>query len=583
MATQNTFLRGLLTKRPFYRISPENAKTVRWTFTDRMERTVTRDKVLMREVTQADFIRELDTDSHAINSQEIYKTYWQKDEDGKFYEADFPRYAFPFQQEILDDRLARLTGNDIQFELADIDNEHRGWETFNRHKAGWADKGMERAWHYLAKSVLSTGDGAFVGILDNGVFRWKVLSFAAGDVLYPHYDIRTGRMDVFARTYTNYDNEGNTRHYIDVWDDAYYYRFIDSIENDNKDSKDKLDGFDTSGYTLETKEKHGFNEIPVSYKRCETGPCWSPVQELIEHYEAAFSRLAQSNHEFGLPILGLYGDGQDMQELATSDMSYASKIFLIPSEGKAEFLNRQDASSAYKTELDELRKKIYEGAMVVKAPELKSGDTPAAAIKLLYSDSYNKALLEAEEYDECVQEMVRIFRWGYGIECEHRLDFANTRIVFYIRPFIPINDQEVTNNLAMAVQNGFCSKQTASEKFYHATPNEWHRLLQEKHDEQMHQLLIEEQRLEIQQENTIETQEQLSEIQTEAQIDVINAQNNEEDKESGDDDNTKKARSRKGSVATGRGSGRPNKSGRTYDDSRNWAGRNNWDEWNQSH
>ena len=586
MATQNTLLRGLLTKKPFFRISPDNAKAVGWTFTDATERTVTKDKVLMREVTQADFIRELDTDAHAINSRDVYKTFWQKDDDGKFYEADFPRYAFPFQQEILDDRLARLTGNDIQFELVDIDNGNIGWETYNRHKAGWADKGMERAWHYIAKSVLSTGDGAFVGILDKGTFRWKVLSFTNGDTLFPHYDIRTGRMDVFARTYSNYDDEGNSRHYIDVWDDTYYYRFIDGAGDKESEKKDSLEGFDTSGYVLETKEVHGFEKIPVAYKRNDSGPCWAPVQELIEHYEAAFSRLAQSNHEFGLPILGLYGDGQEMQELATSDMSYASKIFLIPSEGKAEFLNRQDASSAYKTELDELRKKIYEGAMVVKAPELKSGDTPAAAIKLLYSDSYNKALLEAEEYDECMQEMVRIFRWGYGIECEHRLDFTNTRIVFYIRPFIPINDQEVTNNLALAVQNGFCSKQTASEKFYHATPNEWRRLLQEKHDEQMHQLLIEEQRLEIQQENTVETQEQLSEIQTEAQIDVIHAQNDTEEnaKDSDDDEeDAKKVRSRKGSVATGRGRGRPNTSGRTYDSNRNWAGRNNWDRWNQTH
>ena len=44
-----------------------------------------------------------------------------------------------------------------------------------------------------------------------------------------------------------------------------------------------------------------------------------------------------------------------------------------------------------------------------------------------------------------------------------RLAFINTRIVAYISPYIPINDAEMIQNLSMAVQNGFLSKQTASD------------------------------------------------------------------------------------------------------------------------
>lgn len=550
--------------------------------TNTAESSVTADKVIRTIVTQADFIRELDTDSHAINNKELYKSYMQKDEDGLYYEVDIPRYAFPFQQEILDDRLARLTGNDIQFDLADIDKGEKGYETYDRFKAGWADKGMERAWHYLAKSVLSTGDGAFVGILDNGKFYWKVFSFADGDVLYPHYNRMTGRMDVFARLYQNYDDTGITHNYIDVWDDSHYFRFVDKSlgsEENGEQKTQKVGEFNVDGYELEFTKRHGFDRIPVAYKRNDSGPCWSQVQELIEHYERSFSALAQSNHAFGLPILTLVGDGKEMEEIATSDMSYAAKILLIPSESKAEFIKREDASGAYKTELDELRKKIYEGAMVVKAPELKSGDTPAAAIKLLYSDSYNKALLETQEYDECMKDIIEIFKWGYGIESEYRLEFMNTRITNYISPFIPINDQEVANNLALAVQNGFCSKQTASEKFYHSTPNEWDRIQREKHEEDMHTLLVEEQRLEMQNDENLDYQEDLQEIQTDAQIEVINAQT----ESSSDKNEKKKVQTRKGSVATGRGRGRPNRSGRRYDSDRNWEGRNNWDKYNQFH
>jgi len=581
MATQGNLLRGLLTKRPFYRTSPESLGISGRALTSVSERSMTNDKVFRIEVTQADFIRELDTDSHAINNRELYKSYMQKDEDGLYYEVDIPRYAFPFQQEILDDRLARLTGNDIQFDLADIDKGESGYETYDQFKAGWADKGMERAWHFLAKSVLSTGDGAFVGILEDGKFYWKVFSYNDGDILYPHYNKLTGKLEVFARHYQNYDDNGVTRNYIDVWDNTHYFRFVDKSEGNgnNSETQQKVGDFNVDGYEVEFSKPHGFNRIPVAYKRNDSGPCWSQVQELIEHYEQSMSRLAQSNAAFGLPILQLIGDGKEMEEIATDDMSYAAKILLIPSEGKAEFLQRQDASNAYKAELDELRRKIYEGAMVVKAPELKSGDTPAAAIKLLYSDSYNKALLESQEYDEVMHDIVEIFKWGYGIEAERRLDFINTRIVFYVSPYIPINDAEVCQNLSLAVQNGFCSKQTASEKFYHSTPNEWDRILREKHDEDMHTLLIEEQRLEMQNDENLEYQEDLQDIQTENQIQVIKAQNTES--KTNDDDKSKKnkVRTKRGSVNTGRSPGRPNMTGRKWDENGNYEGRNGWRKW----
>jgi len=181
--------------------------------------------------------------------------------------------------------------------------------------------------------------------------------------------------------------------------------------------------------------------------------------------------------------------------------------------------------------------------------------------------------------------MIEIFKWGYGIECGMQLAFKNTRIAYYIVPFLPVNDQEVTTNLSVAVQNGFCSKQTASEKFYFSTPNEWERIKKEQHDNDMHTLLLEEQRLEMQNEENLDFQEELSDIQTEDQIEVINAQQSQESQESNteNEEKAKKARSRKGSVATGRGRGRPNKSGRNYDDQRNWTGRMNWDEWNKTH
>lgn len=579
-------LKGLLVKKPFYRLLPDvPAKLDGIPMKSLAERAVIKDDKAYQEVTQSDFQRELDPASHAINDRNVYINY-RKGDDGLYYEEDFPRYAFAYQQEILDDRMARTTGNDIQFDLSDNINDEEAMDVYSLYKAGWADKRMENAWHFSIKSDYSTADVAFCGILTENVFSWRVFSYNNDDVLYPHYDRVTGKMNVFARTYRAEDEEGNLRNYIDVWDKKYYYRLVDGNPADTSEEQTKEEpqvlrttegDFDIDGYTVEDKRLHGFGLLPVAYHRRNDGPVWTPSQETIEHREAAFSRLAQNNHDFGLPIMFLKGQGKQIKEIATKDMSYASKIFILPENGEAGFLNRQDASAAYKTELDMLEEKIYSQSMVIKAPELKSGDTPAAAIKLLYSDAYNKALLEIQEYDEFVCKMIDIFKWGYGVEVGKRLAFMNTRISFYVTPFIPINDAEVTTNLATAVQNGFCSKQTASEKFYFSTPQEWKRIEQEKHDEQMHELLLEEQRIEQQNEANIDMQEELSGIQTDAQIEVINAQAEATE----DEEKVKKARTKKGSVNTGRGRGRPRTVG--TDKWGNREGENNWQKWDKTH
>ena len=586
--------RGLLTKKPFYRINADVGQKVDEPRREIGEGPLVIDHLNYDIVTQEDFARELDPNSHAINDREIYQTWMQRDEDGLYYETEWERHAFAFQQEILDDRLVRLTGNDIQFDLSDRTENDNTRQDFYKFKTAWAEKSMERAWYELAKSVLSTGDSAFIGIIRNKKFYWRVLSFSKGDTLFPHYDRITGQLSIFARQYSDYNDNGELRKYVDVWDDEYYYRFVEEVSTDNEEDKEGSEkinyvgNFSIDGYVLDAKPQvHGFDEIPVAYRRCDSGPCWSNSQETIEHYELAFSRLAQSNSAFGLPILSItQGNGRNVEELTMGDMSYAAKIFLIPSDGKAEFLQRQDASNAYKSQLDELKRKIYEQSMVVKAPELKSGDTPAAAIKLLYSDSYNKAMNETQEFDEVIDKMVDIFLWGAGIEYEVRLKFLNLPLSHFCMPFIPISEGELATILATGVQNGFCSKQTASEKFTYATPQEWSRLLAEKHDEQMNDLLLQDQKLDIQTEHQIEVAEAQAEINAEEQTVTATTSSSSSSKNS----DAPKTHIKKGSGSGGSGKrGRPNMSGAQWDDNRNkvnpMTGRaySKWDEYNQTH
>lgn len=586
MATQNDkLIRGLLTKKPFTRIMPDSTD-LGHLIEEPMETPVKRDRLRRKIVTQEQFLRELDPAGHAINDHSLYPDVWQKNEDdGKWYIQEIPRYAFSFQQIILIKHLTHLCGNDIQFELSDKKVSDEATRVFGEFKNGWANKNMEVAWYQLAKSVKATGDGAFVGFMDNGKFGWRVFSFLNGDRLYPHYDMRTGKMNTLARTYCNYGDDGTViKRYIDVWDDEKYYRFVadgDAVSVFDKAKRAVYNLFNIDGYKLEEETPHGFDSIPVAYMRDDNGPCWTFSQETIEHYEHAFSNLAHSNHDFGLPIMYVRGEGSEV--IAAEDMSYASKIMFLPTDGEAGFLNRQDASNAYKAELDKLEESIYKQSFAVKTPELKSGDTPGVALKIMYSDAIEKAMSDSQEYDSCIDKMVEIYSWGYGIESENRLAFMTTNIRHYIEAYVHCNLTEQTQNLNTAVLGGFLSRQTASEKSYYATPQEWERIQQEKHDTDMHQLLVEEQRLEMQNEHTVDLQEDLSEIQTEQQVEVIKAQqeSSENENKDGDEPKARQSSKKKGSVATGRGAGRPNRL--NTDKWGNRQGENNWKQWNSTH
>ena len=60
----------------------------------------------------------------------------------------------------------------------------------------------------MPKSVKITGDAAIVFYMNEGKVFTKNLSYFDGDTLYPHYDSITGQMTLFARRYSDYDEEG---------------------------------------------------------------------------------------------------------------------------------------------------------------------------------------------------------------------------------------------------------------------------------------------------------------------------------------------------------------------------------------
>lgn len=494
--------KDIKTKRPWRRIKPIGYLDG-GDFGSTNEPVYAEDSVMFNVVRQSDFLREYYPTGHKINDPSQYPDIYKEelvpelDEMGnetgkqvrKVYRERLPRYAFAFQQVITTKQLVHLCGNDIQFELNTSEPNEKQQEDFKLFREGWMGKDMEIAFYEAAKSVKITGDGAIVGYLHNGEFGYKNLSYLNGDVLYPHYDSVTGELNVFARSYYDYDEEGEiVCEWLEVWDKNMFRRFKKTGDKYQSIMERIIGLFKLSGYVAVEEKPHGFPFVPVAYKRDDNGACWSASQNSIDGYEVTFSQMAHNNQAFGEPILYLQGEDIDM----THDINGSLKILTMGVDDKAGYLESQSASESFMKQLDTLYRMINEQSFAVIPPELRSGDLPAAALKILYSPAYEKATCDAAEYQPFLNRLVQMFMFGYGVEVGKTIDFANLPIKWWIKAYIHLNESAIVTDLATAVQNGFISKETASERAsFYSTVGEWDRVMKEYKEQQEQDILAE--------------------------------------------------------------------------------------------
>ena len=562
-------VRELLVRKPFFELTPigyMKHSNVSDVVPDTYDGTMPEDTMYWRIKTQADFLREYYPSSHRIMDEKEYPDIWkQNPENGKWYQQKIQRTAFAFQQLIHAKHQLHITGNDIQFELADGDDYddeksvEENQKTLNLFKKGWLMRDMEIRFFEAVGAYLKVAECAIVGFFDeNKKFCTRTLSYDRGDILYPHFDSLTGNPLCFARKYYDYDDEGNQKtEYVEAWDKQKFYRFKKSVKHGKvKEVVTKIAKiFGIDDYTLVEEKYHGFQFVPVAYARNDKGPCWSMVQRNIEDYEEAFSYLCENNKAYAFPILSLTGDGDDITITGDDITGSAKTIMITDPNGKAQFLNGTDASDAFATQLNKSYDLIYELSFTVKPPELKSGDLPGVAIKLLYSPALEVAMNDSQELQPFLDQLLRICKFGIGTDENCVATMVGLPINAWINPYVHSNKTEVITNIATAVQNGFLSKQTASERCPDFPKTaEYERIMREKKEEDQQDLLIELQKQDNQTENAIEEERATAGIQ-----------------------------GGKGTVRTGRGKGRP----RTVDTD-HWGNRKdgseqNWDDWNNKH
>lgn len=476
-------IRNILQKKPFYRIAPP-VIDIPQVVSDIATASAISDKPNYIIRTQADFMREYEVSGHKINSPHLYPDKVSKDEDGNVYVHPICRVALPFQQMITKKHLTYLCGNNIEFNMPIPKPTEEDEAQRAEFKGGWMSKNMETAFYASMKADKVTGDCAFCGVLNNGEFSWRVFSYLDGDTLYPHYNRITGKLELFARKYSQFDESGKTIvEYLDVWDDKTIYHYKKDNSTSLKRVKNNiLEALGLDGWAEDIEAKpHGFAEIPIAYHR-SGAPCWEPSQDNIEAYEKAISQLAENNKAYALRIL--FTKGADMAMNATIDGSPIS-IETTDPDSDARFLEPADSSSSFELQLKVLEDNIYRGSLVSKTPDIKGSDVSGVTVKLLFSDSFQQAFIDSQQYNQFIAEMIRIFKYGYGTEIGKITSYSTMKIEGVIVPYMYMSETEEVSNIVQLVSVGALSQRSASEHAYrigYGVNGEWMRRMQEERD-----------------------------------------------------------------------------------------------------
>ena len=485
-------VKEILTKKPFYRIINGGKDAHDYNepaYVDNM--TYTERKLMGQQMTQADYLEEFFPFSHRVMSDFYFPEFYNystEDVDGqavtKFHREETFRIGSTLQSLITCQQLVHLTGNDIHFEITDRDYNSESDGMYREFQKGWLQKNMEAVFYEFARSVKITADAAVVFYVDKGVMGARTLSYLNGDSLFPHYDPITGKMDAFGRKFVSYDEDGKEKTvWVEVWDDEYLSRYKYGKEGLRGALNKAKDYLGIEAFELVHRQRHGFSNIPIVYMRDkDNGPCWNLVQPLIDDYEVALSYFAKNNAGAALPSYVMKGDDIDIQ----GDPLGRVRAFTMGKDDDVSLLQPHGLSENYTKYIEYLLNEIFQGAYIVRQPELKSGDTPTGTMRLYYAPSLDKATLEAKEYKETIDRMQALFCEGYGIEQKRMTEFMkmNDRIFGYIMPFVHENASSLVADLVNAKNSGILSVQSATEYCPYAANNEVDRITKEQKQQQ---------------------------------------------------------------------------------------------------
>lgn len=483
-------VRDILTKKPFYRLQNSGLFTKSQQPVDSM--SFQEKKQVGMAMTQTDFLEEYYPSAHKINSELFFPEHYNYGEvimeNGEkmetMYREETFRVAVPLQNVIAAQHLVHLYGNDTHHELADRQVDAALNSDFFDFQYGWLTHNIDVTLYQAGRAMEITGDKAIVFYTYEGRLHTKVLSFLDGDTLYPHYDSVTGKMSVFARKFSAYDEKNDeVTTFVEVWDDANLSRYKRDRQGANAVISNIKDFFGLEGYELIDRVPHGFPKCPVVYKRHpQNGPGWNNVQYIIDDIEVALSYWAKACASTANDAYILQGDNVEIK----GDPYGRVRAFTAGTDDKISLLEKKTNGEYFQAYVERLYKELFRGAFTVEPPQLKSGDTPAAAIKLIYSPNLDLAILQAKDEQDFINDVRELFCIGYGMERGEARRFINLNehILSYIIPFVHENTQELVQNLVALKSAGLMSTETGAEHNPYTTNGEADKIFREQKQQQ---------------------------------------------------------------------------------------------------
>lgn len=404
-------------------------------------------------VPQERMLAELNPSAHDVNNISIRKDKYLKDDDGNIVDSkEVARVAVALQQIISTKQKIHLTANPIKFTLTEPNRTENKEKDFVEFKQAWVDKNMHVYLSKFVESWLDTGDAALYVYRNNNIVGCKEFSFKNGDVLCPHYDYY-GNLKVFGRLYQSVDNKGKTVSMLDVFDKTY----VTTYRKGGRFGR----MFNSGGWVpVENPRKHGFEDVPIVYKRSDDA-CWGHVQSLIDSFEEALSRMSENNRYYANSILFISGNVGEMPSRDDDNKTIQGEVGT-----DAKFLATPESNQAQMNELDVLLKQIFLGTFTVNvSPDSvkSSGDLPGITVKLLFSPATEKAISSAKELDESIDRLIKLFKYGYGLEVKKSTEMNNLKLRGDFKIYTPENDAETAQIINDGVFSKAISRETANE------------------------------------------------------------------------------------------------------------------------
>lgn len=429
-------------------------------------------------VTQDEFLRELDINSHNVLFDENIPSFCVKRKDGTYSDIRQERIALPFQMLIKNKQLMHLTANPMQFTLVDLNPTDKQQEDFITFKQYWDLRNQDGMKNKMVDTQLSTGDAGLLFYFDyKKQIKSRILSYP-DYILCPHNDQNGDR--ILESVY--YIDQDTGVEYIDSYDDKYMYRYTRG-EEDVK-IEDTVDG-----WKAHEAIEHGFNEIPLITKRGDVA--WNNVQKAIEAYEALYNILHVTIKKYGYNML--YVKGRFMDDGRKIAGAMVLNDTSIDGKGDAKFLQYPRPDGAMET-LDLMLKEIQLGSSTtfLLPEDVKTGgDVAGIAIQLVQSLDLELAHQKVIEWQNVADKMVRLFKYGLAKELINTgenptaiTDFANLNINAKFKVWRPLSDFEFNQMVGAAYTQGLISHETAIEVNTIGKPDEKARIKKEQEEQE---------------------------------------------------------------------------------------------------